>query len=70
MENKSKFLLETDGEDVSVKISGDKEILMAGLASALLSEEGDQIFEILAAAMLLAKTSKEKKKKRNKTWKR
>jgi len=66
MENKAKFLIETNGDDITLQVHGDSDMLIASIASTLVSEKGEEIFELLTAAMLLASSKKKKNEEERK----
>ena len=66
MVNKSKFLIETNEDNVILQVQGDTSLLIASIASALCSDRGDEILEIITSAVLLSVETKEKKKKKKK----
>ncbi len=58
-----KILIEVTGDKVKLNIEGENTMLIAGLASVLLSEEGNDFRELLISAFELADSEVEKIKK-------
>jgi hypothetical protein len=55
-----KILIEVTDTNVKLNIDGETELLIAGLATALLSEEGNEFRELLISAFELADDEVEK----------
>jgi len=58
-----KILIEVTDTKVTLDVEGENTILIAGLASVLLSEEGNDFRELLISAFQLADSEVEKIKK-------
>ena len=57
---KGKILIEITDDKVTLDIDGETELLIAGLATALLSEDGNEFRELLISAFELADSEVEK----------
>ena len=55
-----KILIEVTDTNVKLNIDGETELLIAGLATALLSEDGNEFRELLISAFELADSEVEK----------
>jgi DNA-directed RNA polymerase subunit L len=60
---KGKILIEVTDTKVTLDVEGENTALIAGLASVLLSEEGNEFRELLISAFELADSEVEKIKK-------
>jgi hypothetical protein len=60
---KGKILIEVTDSKVTLDVEGENTALIAGLASVLLSEEGNEFRELLISAFELADSEVEKLKK-------
>lgn len=60
---KAKILIEVTDTKVTLDVEGENTALIAGLASVLLSEEGNQFRDLLISAFELADSEVEKIKK-------
>jgi hypothetical protein len=60
---KGKILIEVTDSKVTLDVEGENTALIAGLASVLLSEEGNEFRELLISAFELADSEVEKIKK-------
>jgi hypothetical protein len=59
----AKILIHITDKNVALDVEGENTSLIAGLATVLLSEEGDQFRELLISAFQLADSEVEKLKK-------
>lgn len=60
---KGKILIEVTDTKVTLDVEGENTVLIAGLASVLLSEDGNEFRELLISAFELADSEVEKIKK-------
>jgi DNA-binding protein YbaB len=60
---KGKILIEVTGDKVKLNIEGENTMLIAGLASVLLSEDSSEFRDLLISAFTLADKEVEKIKK-------